>query len=436
MGRFLYSVRCALKPLVAILRSVLKQLRLIRTHWLTNLLYGLSGFVPRDPKKWVFGAGRDAFNDNAKYLYAHVVENIPQIQATWITDNREVFDGLRAMGLSVSYRWSCAGIWRALRSKYWFYNAYISDINYYASRGACAVNLWHGIPLKKIEFDIDNGPLEAAFHRPTFLQRHIFFPFRFRRPDWVLSTSNFVSRVSFSSAFRVPESRCLNFGYPRLDPFFWSTEKRCAWVEKWGTPSLKSLIARASEYDKVFVYMPTWRDHNPNFLDEAGWDFKRLNLQLLQDRALLVLKLHMNTPHAILASAKGLTNIVLIDSKDDLYPLLPETTGLITDYSSVFFDYLLLNKPICFFAFDLDRYLSQSRSLYHAYKEFAAGPILQSSDEVSLFLRKPHENQNETERRKLAARLFDHVDSKSCERIVEFFLADPHHSHRGITGHR
>lgn len=411
---------------------IVKKKILVAALPLLKLFFWLAGLMPRDPKRWAFGAAANSFTDNAKYLFAHVSDKEPDIHAAWISANPAVVRRLRSIGVRAHYRWSIAGFWHALRSKYWFYCSYPSDINYYASRGACLINLWHGIPLKKIEFDIDSGRLARQYSMPTWLEKNLFFAANFKRPDWVLSTSEFVSTKSFASAFRIDRAHCLDFGYPRLDPFFWSAEQRSHWASRWGSTELQTLISRVQHFDRVFVYMPTWRDHNPNFLSEVGLDFSALNTILQAKNAILVLKLHMNTPPSTIQLASGHSNIHLMDPKDDIYPLLPETSALITDYSSIFLDYLLLERPICFFTFDVDRYLQESRSMYHSYTEFAQGTHVNDAAGLAGFLEGNFDDLKsgtQTLRQGLRTRLFKHSDDQASARIVTFFKADPHGTH-------
>src|SRR3569623_2039132 len=96
-----------------------------------SLVYWISGLIPRSARKWVFGSYSNAFNDNSKYLYIHVVENHSEIEAVWITDDLYIQALIQAAGGKAYSRWSLKGLSACLTSKYWFYSAYIKDINYY-----------------------------------------------------------------------------------------------------------------------------------------------------------------------------------------------------------------------------------------------------------------------------------------------------------------
>lgn len=390
---------------------------------LTALFYWLGGFVPRRRNRWIFGSYSNAFNDNSKYLYIHVVENHPEIDAIWITGNPHVRDTIRAAGGKAFLRWSLEGFVACLTGRYWFFSAYVADINYYCSCNATLVNLWHGIPLKKIEFDIECGPLADRFQRSSFIERRAIWPSIFRRPDYVLSTSARVSQESFTSAFRIEPQQCLNVGYPRTDGFFKSSRERLNSITRWDPPATRALIDKISRYSRCLIYMPTWRDANPNFIASSGWDFPTLNEALKQQNMLLMLKLHVATPQRVLQQAANLSNIHLMQSTEDAYSVLPLTSGLITDYSSILFDYLLLDKPIYYYPFDRKEYESDSRGLYHAYESCTAGRHIKSPMELADPRLAEDTHSYAAARRAMRESFFDHSDALASERIVQKIMS-------------
>lgn len=384
-----------------------------------SLFYWASGLIPRSERKWVFGSYSNAFNDNSKYLYIHVVENHVDIDAVWITDDAAVQLLVRSAGGRAYARWSFQGLYACLTSKYWFYSAYVKDINYYCSRNATLVNLWHGIPLKKIEFDIKHGPLAKLYENPSFGERHIFSPFVFKCPHFVLSTSENVSSEAFSSAFRVSHERCLALGYPRTDVFFKSSDEQEKALRRWATPEVRALIDEIKKFNSCFIYMPTWRDANPDFIEKSGWNFSILSEMLVANKSLLLLKLHVATPREIIQDIAGLSNIYLVPATEDIYSILPHTSGLITDYSSVAFDYVLLNKPIYYYSFDLREYEADSRGFYYSYQDCMAGRFIESPMDFLKFDPSNEADAFRSTREVLIKRFFSYADSSSAERVVQ-----------------
>lgn len=308
-------------------------------------LYFISGFIPRNKNIWVFGSF-GVFNDNSRYLYQYVVDN-PQlgIRAIWISQNRQSVVEASKFGESYCKN-SLKGMYFALIAKVYVFSAYVSDINYFTSRNAVKVNLWHGIPLKKIEFDITTKPLVDVFQNATFLQK-LINPAPHIKYDFVLSPSQYVADYSFKSAFRVKDENIIIAEYPRV-----SYLKICEPLEEY------------QQYSKVFLYVPTWRDDGRNFLEQAQFDFEKLNVLMKEHNAIFLMKFHSATKIDVDLSLYG--NLKLLPNNIDPIRLMKTANCLITDYSSIYLDYLVLDRPIIHFAFDLNEYM-QNREMYFEY---------------------------------------------------------------------
>ncbi len=380
-------------------------------------LYLLSKKIKRDPLTWAFAPLNHAFLDNGKYFFLYVLKNFPQVNAAIVTLNRDLYSQLKKMGLPVYYRWSLKGVWFSLKARYYFISAYVDDVNYWTSGGAVVFNLWHGIPLKKIEFDIDRGPLVKRFKNPG-LKLRLFKPWFYRRPDYVLSTSETVSAL-FASAFRVPEERCVPFGYPRTDIFFQEQERIRAHIKQYEPREMEELLESFARFERVVLYMPTWRDDKSDFVARAFPDLDRLNAVLKKKNTLLLVKLHPND--ARLQLFENFSHIRSVPAKVDLYPLLPFTHGLITDYSSIYFDYMLLNKPIVFYAFDLENY-TKLRGFYFDYSEVTPGPVVKDFDALINLLQNVASWKIDDTYRQLRKKFWKYADGNSSQRLAEFVL--------------
>jgi len=398
----------------------LKNFFLIVLYPLTRTFYILCGLIPRSSITWIFGSYSNGFSDNAKYLFTCVTDTCPHIRAVWISGNRETVEKVRRGGGKAYYRWSLAGLYYSAIGKVWYINSYVSDINYFTSNGAVVFNLWHGIPLKKIEHDIERGPLRDLFHTESQFVRRVGTPATFRTPDYVLSTSTYVSESRFASAFRVSAARCPVLGYPRIAPFFWADEFLHAWIDRWGSQNQLTSINAGKNYRQRLVYMPTWRDNNDDFLGSNHLDPARLNEVLVRTDSILYLKLHFSTPKPVLEKFRGYPNLYILESDEDIYPLLKYTDLLITDYSSVYFDYLLLNKEVCFYAFDLEEYANDVRGFYADYREQAPGFIATNQEVLLRYLADRDDVSFAEARSKLKKQLHDYVDGNAAERIVSY----------------
>ena len=380
-------------------------------------IYPFSFLVPRSRKKWAFGSFRGAFNDNAKYLFIHVTEQMPDIDCAWLSVNRTTVRTVKEKGLKAYHVLSPAGIWFALRAKCWFFNAYSSDIMFCLSGGAKLVNLWHGLPLKRIEFDIESGILADRFVKKTLKERY-FHPEVFKRPDYVVSSTELFSEV-FARSFRIPLERCLNLGLARNVILTWPEEKRRAFIDRYEPVETLDLIGQMGNFGRVFVYMPTWRDSQNDFVT-AGFDFKSMEEVLSENNALLLIKPHANTfiDPVIL---NGLAHIKLLPSTLDIYPVLPYTDVLITDYSSVMYDFILMEKKdVILYLFDKEEYVNE-RPFIWSFEDMTYGHRAGSFETLLELVGNAGLCPDEAKKAVLVKKCWGENRMDVCERISSFF---------------
>lgn len=388
-------------------------------HLISFCVYPFSFLFPRRKKRWAFGSFRGAFNDNAKYLFIHVSEKMTEIDSAWLSMNKSTVQEIRTKGLVAFHVLSPKGIWYALTSKYWFFNAYSSDIMFCLSGGAKLVNLWHGLPMKRIEFDITSGPLADRFVKRSLKER-FYHPENFQRPDYLLTASPFFSET-FARSFRISVEQCLLMGYPRNVILNCSEAERMRFVEKYEPDTTKMLITRLKEgsYNRVFIYLPTWRDSQRDFFSH-DFDLKALDETLRQFNALLLLKPHANV--AVEASvAEGLTNVEFVPSSVDIYPVLPYTDVLITDYSSVLYDYVLMEqKGMILYLYDFQEY-EKERNFTRAFDDLAFGKRVFDFASLLTTIREGDYMMEEDERKTFACKCWGFDSEKASERIGLFF---------------
>jgi CDP-glycerol glycerophosphotransferase (TagB/SpsB family) len=338
---------------------------------LNYLLYFISFLFPRSKNKWVFGHYvLNQFADNPKHLFLYLNKYHRDIRAIWITKDDRLFKELRRLGFEVHKAQSLQGIYHCLTAKVYFYSAYVADVNYFTSGGAMLVNMWHGVGLKKIEFNITKGVLADCYLRKKWTYRFCS-PWRFKRPDFFLSSTPFQS-IPFATAFRIPMERCLNIGYPRNDLMLMPEAVRIVKIAAYEHPETLAYIGQLSKFSKVLIYMPTWRD-TPNFFKNLNLDFERINSTLKAKNELLILKVHINT---LSIQATGLSNVWIFPSHLDVYNIFPYTHTLITDYSSVLYDYLLLpDKEVILFVVDMEDYIANWEFNY-PFLENVAGMVV------------------------------------------------------------
>ena len=344
-------------------------------------IYGLSKLIPKNERLYCFGAPRDRFVDNSKYLFLFLNTYYPHLKCVWVSGDKKLINEMRAQGYRVVDRNSWQGILTILRAQFVFYSCFISEVSFWLTGGAKAFNLWHGMPLKKIEFDIDSGPLVNKYSDRFSWNKlgwQLFNPVSFRRPDFMFAPTELFECI-FKRCFRMKGGHVIRCGSPRTDIFFEAENKISL-----GNSYLE-LKSDKKQGKKVYLYMPTFRDTGGDFFSDAKFDFHKLNEKMNQDNAIFYIKVH---PNAGLDSFNqtSFAAIKVIPSDVDPYPLLSDVDVLITDYSSIYIDYLLIDKPILFFAFDLASYLSTCRDMYFEYEEVTPGKIVQNFDDMLVAL--------------------------------------------------
>ena len=382
------------------------------------LIYPFSFLFPRNEKIWVFGSSRGAFNDNAKYLFIYTAGNRKKIRPIWLSVDKKTVAFIRKSGLESYYIGSLKGLFYSLIAKYWFFNSYTSDILFFTSGGSICINLWHGIGLKKIEFSIENGPLADTYIKKT-LKKRFFYPQVFRRPDYFLSTTDFQS-VKFARAFRIDLSRCLNLGYPRNEIMVWNNSKRADFILKYEPSETREILLRIQKFRKTFIYMPTWRESQKNIFIQ-NFDLRELNQLMVQKNSLFILKPHSNTTISGDINATY-SNLFLMKNTVDIYPLLSYTDVLITDYSSVLYDYLLLeNKEIILYLYDFEKYVNV-RDFNYPFIENVVGKIVTTFGQLTESIKAENYQTDRIQKQELKNKFWGITPDDVCGSILKRVL--------------
>lgn len=352
---------------------------------LAGVLALVSLVVPRSRRIWAFGSWYgQRFADNPKYFFLHCASNERHsVRAVWLSGSPVVVQRIRALGFEAYHRMSPRGLWYALRAGVYIVDCRVMDVSPIAASGAVKVNLWHGVPLKKIERDIvqSNNALAQANRGPLPLRlaNKMLRPQLSERYDYILATSR-TTRERFASAFATPESRIITAGYPRTDVLLRQDDGA-----QFRMPEEQRIIeecrAHAAAGRRVLFYMPTFRDWRNDADRQIPIDWDALDALLRTHGGVLYCKLHPND-QASLPDLTAFDRISLIPSSVDPYPVLRFTDALISDYSSIFFDYLLLDNPVLFYPYDLEDYQRYSRALYDRYEDVTPGPKARTAREL------------------------------------------------------
>lgn len=333
-------------------------------------LYALSFLMIRQKNKWCFGTNV-GFTDNSKYMFLYVNEQKNGIRPIWISQSDEDILFIRNLGFEAYKKYSLKGLYHCLTSHVYVFTYHSKDINFFTSGNVKKVNLWHGVGIKG-----GSGGKKAnkiASKNANSIITRITLPHLFEKYDLFLSTSDMMNS-HFIDMFSLKKDIVFDCIYPRCYYMAKSTEDVIRNIEKYESITLRKLINRINSYSKICLYMPTWRgDLSDDFITTAGFDFYELNKQMTDSNTLFIFKLHpavrlLNSTHL-----EHFSNIIFLDKRLDIYPILSFTNILITDYSSIYYDFVLLNKGVILYPFDKEEFLESSNDLAFDYDEFTPG---------------------------------------------------------------
>ena len=235
--------------------------------------------------------------------------------------------------------------------------------------GANWIQLWHGSPAKKIGLDDKNANSNSFFQQK--IVKYLFpfaSEFNYHR---IASNAPFFSTI-LSSAFGTPINQIMETGTPRNDVFFLKEED----------PFNTNLRQRFPNC-KLVYYLPTFRDNSAvkSMFSLPDYNKKELENFLTLHNIVLVNKVHYVDSVLFKAGVNDSDSRVVNlqdENVSDVNYMLKDADALITDYSSAYYDFLLVERPIVFAAFDLKDYLQGSRELYYEYTDAIAGPLVEN----------------------------------------------------------
>jgi CDP-glycerol glycerophosphotransferase (TagB/SpsB family) len=300
-----------------------------------------------------------------------------------------------------------------------------ADINRVGISRAKRIQLFHGIPLKKILLDdhITRFHDQNTIYRIAKVIWHAIFPFTHTMTRWdaIISTSPLAS-ARFLSAFGVDKNKVFVTGYPRNDILLKQNPEPVSIIDD---------LRESANATKFICYVPTHRGAGKSDINTL---FSTLNIEdletCLEDHsAVMLIKMHYFHQHSNplfrIHHKKTRIHWLSEDEASDINDLFPFINLMITDYSSAYIDFLLLDRPIIFAPFDLEQYLAQDREFYEDYDTSIPGPKCKNWGEVIVALDDILSgNDSYADMRKQTIEKYhSFVDSKSCQRVFELALA-------------
>lgn len=393
---------------------------MIRLYYLIlKICYLFCRFLPIDEKQIVFESEGD-FSDNSRALYDYMTRNIDGYHYTWLVHNKDYSSlvGKNTKFLYHSYRFhALSDILVLARAKYLFFTHGFGS--FLPRKEQLVVNLWHGIPLKAPKLAESRKNKKPSF-------------------NYLLCLSE--ANASFVAKFlNCDVSYTRPFGYPRNDLLFMHKDI-----------GAYNPFAPMGFDGKVIIWMPTFRKSGSKLLSEEECD-NETGLPLLgSNELLLAFNNFLKTIHVCIivkvhhlqaekeTFKHNLSNIIFVQDTDiiskgiQLYEVIAKTDALITDYSSVFFDYLLMDRPIGFILDDLETYeKSRGAFLYNPVTDLLAGNHIYKYDQLVNFCKEIAEEVDSTKdiRNEQKKIMIKYQDGNTCMRIVDFLKLKETDSH-------
>ncbi|MEE1335841.1 bifunctional glycosyltransferase/CDP-glycerol:glycerophosphate glycerophosphotransferase [Methanobrevibacter sp.] len=344
----------------------------------------------------------DYYSDSPKYIYEYLYENYKDdYDFVWVLNDKKVKipgNPKRVTRFSLEYFKEVA------RSKYWVINGRQFD-PLDKKDSQVIVSTWHGTPLKKLGLDIGNVYTMNPFIKHSYVNVS-------KQWDYLISPNRYTTNI-LKSCFGY-QKEIFESGYPRNDILYNADEEM--------VNRIKSSL-NIPEDKKVILYAPTWRDDE--FID-AGLIKFQLKLELdklkeaFSDEYIILIRTHYFIADKL--DLSGVEDFAIDVSKyNDIAELYLISDLLITDYSSVFFDFANLKRPILYYTYDLDKYENVLRGFYIDIRKEVPGPLLETTDEVIDAIRNIDQLKEEYKEKydQFYERFCSIDDGNASKRIVE-----------------
>lgn len=305
----------------------------------------------------------DFYTDSPKYIYEYLMKHYgDKYECVWVKNNSETV----IPGNPKTVKRFTRDYYKAVaQSKYWLINTRQPG-RLKKRKGQVIVSTWHGTPLKRLGFDqenihMDNPRSKSAYRKDS------------KQWDYLISPNRFTTNVLRSSF--AYDGKVLETGYPRNDILYNATESDVAQIKR----NLNIPLDK-----KIILYAPTWRDDESFDVGKVKFELK-LDLaklkEALGDEYIILVRTHYFIANRLdLSDVEGFAYDV--SRYDDIAELYLISDMLITDYSSVFFDFANLRRPILYYTYDLDKYENVLRGFYIDIRSEVPGPLLYTTEEV------------------------------------------------------
>lgn len=352
---------------------------------------------------WESGAGK-SYAGNPRAIYEYMVSHgmDRKLKCVWFYEN-EPYD--------------IPGRCRQVPRKRFFYLYYMATAGVWVfdsrqpqflkrRKNTVYIQTWHGTPLKKLALDMEDVFMSGENGIDDYKKN---FVDNVRTWDYLISQNPYSTGI-FRRAFDF-RGEMLEIGYPRNDVLIHGNTKENIkrLKERLGLPTDK----------KILLYAPTWRDDEYSgaeaYCFRPALSFEQMQKELSREYVMIVKYHYLIMDSVDWTPYDGF--VYTFDQTRDIAELFLVSDGLITDYSSVMFDYAILKRPMYFFAYDLEKYRDELRGFYFDYQEEVPGPVSYTTKGLLADIRRQPEQDYRERYQKFCEKYNKRDDGNACRKV-------------------
>lgn len=362
-----------------------------------SLIRLIDYFYPKDKKSILFGSNMGEYiSGSPKALYDYILINHPEYKVNFYNPFRRDASFRDILLYIITY----AHIF--FRAKFLVGSHPPHDFfPYLWSEKKIFINAWHGTPLKSV-FYADLNEKENNLKSIDSLNK--------RTNAFIVSSR--LEAATITECFLINPKKLVFTGHPRND---------CL-LNSFNQNSDLSIILGDSlpKYEKIILYCPTYRRNNSTvFFPFTDMNWPYFQNFLKNNKLLLLIRGHASNDNSKIKFYSDRILNFNFDLCEDVNSFLPCVDIMVTDYSSLYIDFLLLDKPCIFIPYDIDSYIQDRGFLYDDYDFWAPGEKARTCSQfIDAIVRILHGVDHHVEQRQILCKLFHyHQTENSCEKL-------------------
>lgn len=329
-----------------------------------SILYVIRAICKLIPKKsnlilfssW-FG---QKYADSSKYMFEYLLNNGPYC-VKWCTCNKNLYAQLKKEKKPVVYTNSLTGIWNQIRAKMFISSIQLYDFNMFLLHNSVFFDLDHGFSLKQVGFAIPGADINLIKYQMA-IRRGI---------DYWMSASTIFCKEKIQECYAIDSDHIVKCNKPRTDVLFDESLRR----------NKNDIVESIKNGRKAVVWMPTHRSCGEIKMPvEKLFNLDSIQKICEQHNFVFIIKKHFYHKNEKDDLSKY-SNIYDLTGEDiDSQVILSQADALISDYSSSYIEYLVLDRPIILYTYDKDQFLANERDLYIKLEDNTAGEIVTTKE--------------------------------------------------------